>query len=380
MFEKFNYYGYDKTAFRKVLEQVSESNALNTGITLTLFIFVMAFASVASIIGFIPHAKDRLYISFFVISLVYQIILLVLKKFRVGGRFFAPLMYGVIVILVVFSVLSSIDDVFQIAVVYPAFILVCGVAFMDQMFRFSAVVLVSYIAFTYASFMSKTPSIARYDMIYATIFTILCLVFHFRFQNGRMSQFMSYQENLEIQRDLEVQSSFDTLSSLLVRGRFFSLADSVLRRRNENDFIVLCILDLDAFKQINDKYGHQMGDKAIQVAADTIWKELDADLSKKWDFCEQALNMNLSFAGRLGGDEFVIFLREPEGWDATVSKLRHILDSLNGVKMGELNGIQASFGVTKIRPSDNDIDVIYARADSALYTAKASGKNQIVEG
>ena len=195
-----------------------------------------------------------------------------------------------------------------------------------------------------------------------------------------MKQFMSYQENLEIQRDLEVQSSFDTLSSLLVRGRFFSLADSVLRTRNDGDFIALCILDLDAFKQINDKYGHQMGDKAIQVAADTIWKELDADLSQKWAFCEQALNMNLSFAGRLGGDEFVIFLREPEGWDTTVSKLRHILDSLNSVKMGELEGIHASFGVTKIEPSDKDIDVIYARADAALYTAKTSGKNQIVEG
>ena len=226
----------------------------------------------------------------------------------------------------------------------------------------------------------KPPSTARYDLLYAIVFTGVALVFHFLFQHSRLDQFLAYHKNREIQRDLEVQSSFDILSELLMRGRFFALADSAMRRRKDDEYIALCILDLDSFKQINDRYGHQMGDKAIQTAAGLIWKELDADLSEKWSFCERAVKEGFSFAGRLGGDEFVIFLRENRGWEYVQSELQNILNHLNEVDLGEMKGICASFGVTQITPEDNDIDAVYARADAALYTAKTSGKNQIVMG
>ena len=158
------------------------------------------------------------------------------------------------------------------------------------------------------------------------------------------------------------------------------MADSVMRSGEREDFVALCILDLDSFKQINDRFGHQIGDKAIQITADTIWSELGSDLSKRWEFCERAIKDKESFAGRLGGDEFVIFFRTKGAWEDVEKQLRHLLDTLNAVELGELKGIQASFGVTEIKPEDIDIDAVYARADGALYEAKTLGKNRIIKG
>lgn len=377
MLRLFRYYGFDKDIYLSVKDLRDQTNQKHTEIVVTLFLVVMFFASVMSVFGVIPHAQRYMYFSFLAAAVIFAAVLLLFRNF--AGRYPTVLFYLAILMLIVFSIRSSESEPFQVATVFPAFILLCGVAFLDNMPRFSLAMLMAFGLFVRSSYLCKPPSIRRYDLIYGIIFTFVTLFFHYRFQHNRVEQFLAYQKNLEIQRDLEVQSSFDALSGLLVRGRFFSLADSVLRSRDKDDFIALCILDLDSFKQINDRFGHQMGDKAIQVAADSIWAEMNVDFSEKWSFCERAAKGGLSFAGRLGGDEFVIILREKDGMDAVKVKLRKILNRLNATKMGELDGIHASFGVTQIMPEDKDIDVAYARADAALYKAKTSGKNQIMQ-
>ena len=75
--------------------------------------------------------------------------------------------------------------------------------------------------------------------------------------------------NHGIQKELEVKSSFDTLTGLLNRGRFFSIADELLKLGDGSHFSI-ALFDLDEFKEINDSMGHQMGDKVIQIAGRTI--------------------------------------------------------------------------------------------------------------
>ena len=79
-----------------------------------------------------------------------------------------------------------------------------------------------------------------------------------------MMQFVLYHKNMQNQRELEVGSSFDALTSLLNRGRFFSMADRVLHD-GSGGYKALCLIDLDGFKQVNDQPGHQMGDKVKQI-------------------------------------------------------------------------------------------------------------------
>ena len=148
-------------------------------------------------------------------------------------------------------------------------------------------------------------------------------------------------------------------------------------KKQHDEYMAICMLDLDEFKQINDMMGHQMGDKAIQIAGDTITKTLGIDFSEKWSFPERALKERLSFAGRLGGDEFIVLLRGKSGTEELNDQLSKLLATLNSVEFGELHGIHASIGVTEITDNDRDIDKAYHRADKALYQSKGSGKNRI---
>ena len=119
-----------------------------------------------------------------------------------------------------------------------------------------------------------------------------------------------------------------------------------------------------------------MGDKAIQVTGSIIAETLSIDMMEKWSFTERAVRDKLSFAGRLGGDEFIMVIRGREKNDIK-EILESILKKLNNVRIGELQGIHGSFGVTVIKETDRDMDSAYNRADDALYESKRAGKNRI---
>ena len=193
-----------------------------------------------------------------------------------------------------------------------------------------------------------------------------------------MTQFYTLQKNIQIQRDLEIRSSFDTLTDLLNRARFFAIADQIIKdpiRRDE--FLAVCLLDLDKFKEINDKLGHQMGDKAIQTTSHIIVEALNIDMFEKWSFTERAVRDKFSIAGRLGGDEYIMLIRGQKNMDDVRAILESILNNLNAVQIGELSGISASLGVTAVTDDDKDMDLIYKRADEALYQSKDRGRNRI---
>ena len=378
MLYKMLFYGFSKKTYLSVKSHCDKTNMRHAEVVSTLFLIVMVFAVIMSMAGFIPYSQRMIYIIFALITGAFEASIIIFKKFLI--RYNRIIIYLAMILLTSFATLFSKEEPFLISAVFPAYMLIGGVAFIDNMHRFSLFIVLETVGFDIATKMIKPPSIARYDMIYSIIFAVTTLVFHYRFQRGRIEQYLLYEKTLETQQDLEVQSSFDALSGLLVRGRFFSLADSVLRGSDGEEYVALCILDLDSFKQINVKFGHQIGDKAIQITAETIWSELGSDLCKRWEFCERAAKEKESFAGRLGGDEFVIFFRAKGEWEEVQKKLRHILDSLNAVELGDLKGIHASFGVTEITGKDKDIDTVYARADKALYEAKTKGKNCIVKG
>ena len=194
--------------------------------------------------------------------------------------------------------------------------------------------------FLYTSFSYKTFSIAYHDTYNASIVLILAIGLHYTSQRTRIQQFILYQRDLQIQRELEVKSSFDSLTSLLNRGRFFSIAEEVLKQASQ-EYMVICLLDLDGFKEINDNLGHQMGDKAIQITGKTILDTLGIDLSEKWSFPEKAAKETISFAGRLGGDEFIALVRGKNGQDEVLPLLNKMLSALNSVQFEGLDGIHA---------------------------------------
>ena len=125
----------------------------------------------------------------------------------------------------------------------------------------------------------------------------------------------------------------------------------------------LCLLDIDNFKSVNDRYGHSVGDTLLATVAETLSSGLRAeDRIARW-----------------GGEEFLVFLvgRPLDHSVAVASRLCEQVSALN-IDVGDGNVVQvtASVGVAQFTPETDDNEVI-RRADAAMYQAKDKGKNQV---
>lgn len=161
---------------------------------------------------------------------------------------------------------------------------------------------------------------------------------------------------------LEYQASHDNLTGLFNRNKFNSLFGKEIRRghRYKND-LSLVILDIDFFKVVNDKYGHQIGDQVLKEISSIILQNVrEHDTVVRW-----------------GGEEFLILLPETdiEGAVIVAEKIRSTI--CNRPLSKENINITASFGITLMNEKDTEESFI-SRSDEALYEAKKNGRNKVV--
>lgn len=313
------------------------------------------------------------YSAFMLISLLFGVWILFFPKSVDKHIYFAVI--SSIFMLLIYGILSSIAQPYMPATMFLVLLLLTSLSYIGSMYIMVLLAILGTVFFIFTSYSYKTFSIAYHDTYNVIVVLLLSILLHYTFQRMRIAQFVLYQKDLEIQRKLEIKSSFDSLTGLLNRGRFFSIAEEVLKIKTEG-IIALCIIDLDGFKQINDTLGHQMGDKVIQVVGKTIMECLKFDVFDKnissWDFSKP-----FDFAGRLGGDEFIIMLRGKKNREEILGELKGILEKLNATTFDSLDGVRGSVGVVEIPQTVKDIDIAYKTADDALYEAKRSGKNQV---
>jgi len=126
----------------------------------------------------------------------------------------------------------------------------------------------------------------------------------------------------------------------------------------------LATWDIDHFKQVNDRYGHQAGDQAIRAVARTLAQNL----------------RETDFVARYGGEEFVVVLVDASADTALVvlDKLRRAIETLRIPLAGTVLTVTASAGVAEFR-GDDDPEKVFERADRALYEAKRQGRNRCVK-
>ncbi len=159
------------------------------------------------------------------------------------------------------------------------------------------------------------------------------------------------------------QANFDELTGLPNRHMFMDRLRQELKKADRSAaFLALVFLDLDHFKQVNDQYGHAMGDALLVEAARRIGA------------CVRASDT----LARLGGDEFVVIL---SGIDH-VGSVERIAQALVAAlaRPFDLNGervfISASAGVALYPPDASNISDLLARADQAMYASKKAGRNR----
>ncbi|MBV7316357.1 GGDEF domain-containing protein [Shewanella sp. NIFS-20-20] len=166
---------------------------------------------------------------------------------------------------------------------------------------------------------------------------------------------------------LEQASLTDALTSLKNRRAFdMTISAQVDFVKQGGEPFCLLMIDIDHFKKINDIHGHQVGDKVLAYVAKMLTNAVRGE----------------DFVGRFGGEEFVIILPKTDYTSALVvaenlrSRISHKQLSIGKAKES-IGKVTVSIGVATANIAD-DNDSCIARADAALYSAKAAGRNSVV--
>jgi diguanylate cyclase (GGDEF)-like protein len=161
---------------------------------------------------------------------------------------------------------------------------------------------------------------------------------------------------------LSAEARHDALTGALSRRYFLDLLrHEIERARANNEPLCMAIADLDHFKQINDRFGHAAGDRALEHFVETCRTEL----------------RGADAIGRLGGEEFGLLLPATDlaGGREVVERLRLRLKAVPSPKLPPSVGLSVSIGITELSPDDLP-ERIMSRADTALYAAKTGGRDR----
>ncbi len=170
-----------------------------------------------------------------------------------------------------------------------------------------------------------------------------------------------HSELMEAHEMLKHAAESDSLTGVFNRGGFLRRME--MRRREDTGWLLM--LDVDHFKSINDRYGHEVGDRALQSTASILRQALRGD----------------DIVGRLGGEEFGIFLPEaPEDMAAKIAeRLRcRVEETPVSGPSGQPVSMTVSIGMVRIDPMAPVKDCL-RMADIAMYEAKRKGRNQVIQ-
>ncbi len=166
------------------------------------------------------------------------------------------------------------------------------------------------------------------------------------------------------EEELDRIAHYDVLTGLPNRRLFDDrLRQARARADRENTRLAVCFLDLDAFKPVNDEYGHAAGDELLRLLSERL---------------QAALRGGETIA-RIGGDEFIILLTDLLSPDECLPALQRLLDivSESVTIHGHEVSVSGSIGFTVYPDDDADSDTLMRHADQAMYAAKEQGKNRV---
>ena len=209
---------------------------------------------------------------------------------------------------------------------------------------------------------------ARYELVGVSALYLLYVSLALRRSHAEYLQRLDLEDELRQQRDLfEQQSRRDGLTGLANRRWFSSaLEDWAVEARTSGTPLSLLILDLDHFKAINDRHGHARGDDCLREFATRL---------------QAAFASDEELVARLGGEEFGVLLRETSLQQAFERaegfRARLAADPMDAGADAAV-ALSVSIGVAAFHPQrHHDADALYHAADSALYDAKAAGRNRV---
>jgi len=162
-----------------------------------------------------------------------------------------------------------------------------------------------------------------------------------------------------LREEFEHIATHDGLTGALTRRAVLAAGKQELERWQRYDRpLSLLLLDIDHFKRINDEHGHLVGDRVLVDFVAVVQQTL----------------RHADSLGRYGGEEFIVLLPETDAAAALVAAQRM------RAAVAQAGACTASIGLSSLRAGDEHLDTLLARADAALYRAKAQGRNRVEPG
>jgi diguanylate cyclase (GGDEF)-like protein/PAS domain S-box-containing protein len=190
-----------------------------------------------------------------------------------------------------------------------------------------------------------------------------------RDEDGRVTHFVSVKEDFteikRLQDQMDILAHHDQLTGLPNRTLFYDRLKQALalaRRRNEG--FALFYMDLDGFKAVNDRHGHELGDHLLKAVGERI----------------SARVRESDTVARMGGDEFTVLLPDLQSRETAAELARLIVEDLTRpFPLGEVTcSIGVSIGISFYPRDSEDPERLISNADAAMYRVKNTGKNGFV--
>jgi diguanylate cyclase (GGDEF)-like protein len=164
-------------------------------------------------------------------------------------------------------------------------------------------------------------------------------------------------------RQAEARASTDALTGLPNRRYFDEFCALLARRRRAEDGVGVLMVDIDKFKNLNDRFGHQVGDEVLRAVAGAIVGAVRED----------------DVPARYGGEEFAVLLRNPTRSVAVEvgERVRVAVGALDLGRWG-VGSVSVSVGAAVAFDGGAEIDAVIRQADAALYDAKRAGRDRVV--
>lgn len=220
----------------------------------------------------------------------------------------------------------------------------------------------------YIDFFDKTgisPATLNMVLLAQVIVQIIGLASSIQIQSYRRKSYRAYIQEKDAKEMVAYLANIDPLTKSLTRRQFFTMAETEFRRflRYRRSFSVL-VLDADYFKNINDTYGHYVGDLVLRNLSLVI--------------LEQKRTQDIY--GRLGGEEFGILLPETNLEQAKIvaERLQKAWAQTPCHVETKVIHSTVSIGVTEANKQDESFEDILRRADRMMYKAKEAGRNRVI--
>ncbi len=221
----------------------------------------------------------------------------------------------------------------------------------DYAWRIGGLQILSYVGLEIAWQLQPTPQ-DPIERLFCLLYLAISLITLYTLNRAK-SSLIAGREKYRRAADM------DQLTGLMARA---AAQQEIEEHLKTDEHGVMMLLDLDSFKSVNDRLGHQMGDKVlVDVASDIRRMFRDSDV-----------------LSRLGGDEFVVYLKKVPGKEWSLQRASNMVKQIcrtvgNGTSAIE---VTASVGMVMTDMVGRSYDDLYRAADIAMYTAKAGGGNK----